>query len=164
MDRDHALTDRVSGADAQRLLERAAELDAADVHDLSRLRQSALEAGIRPEAFDSALAELRAPSAVSVASPTVTAADVPWWVRTGMWGVPDRAAAMVFYWAFAAGLAAIPVYLFWARVHGRAATNVIPLTLWLLFCVWSTSRTVRWMDERGIRTLPPRRARGAPGA
>lgn len=49
---------RVNEAGAQRILQRAIELDAvADATSISQLRQGALEAGVSPEAFHAALAE-----------------------------------------------------------------------------------------------------------
>ena len=55
-------TTRVSEEDAHRLLARAAELDARDTASMSlaQLRDVAREAGIAPEPFDRALAELKA--------------------------------------------------------------------------------------------------------
>jgi hypothetical protein len=43
---------------AAQLLDRAAAIDAAERHDLTALRSAALDAGISPESFDRALAEM----------------------------------------------------------------------------------------------------------
>jgi len=75
---------------AERLLERASELDAAlrGTLAVSELRLAATEAGISPQAFDAALAELRREEGAP--APNVTAQPVRRW-----------------RWAWAAGAAAL---------------------------------------------------------
>jgi hypothetical protein len=57
----------LSSEEGERLLRRAAELDAARSggSELASLRAAAADAGIRPEAFDAALAEMRSPAHVA---------------------------------------------------------------------------------------------------
>ena len=130
---------RVSDDEARRLLARAVALDGATRGDVSvaQLRQAALEAGVQPEAFEAALRK-----------------QPPWWVRTCMWGVPDRHAAKGFYWVFVAGL----------LVTGVGVLNVIPgfaigpaaglaATVFFGFASWSTSRAIQWLDKHGWDTL-----------
>jgi len=128
---------RVTSEEAARVLERAARLDASHRGDVSvaQLREAALESGITPEAFDAAVAK-----------------RAPWWVRGCMFGVPDRRAAMGFYWLFVAGLCAVPLLVLKnASAGGLARTAGIGA--FLVFAAWSTSRTVRWLDAHGWNTL-----------
>ena len=63
---------KVPDQEARRLLARAAEIESAQSTDLSlsQLREAALEAGIAPNAFEQAVAELGAtPAAVEPAEP-----------------------------------------------------------------------------------------------
>jgi hypothetical protein len=53
----------------EHLLSRAAELDGAQSTQVGTLRAAAIEAGIQPEAFDAALAEVRAGGATPAQSP-----------------------------------------------------------------------------------------------
>jgi hypothetical protein len=65
-------TERLTDEAARRLLVRASELDAARPPQISvaELRDVAREAGIRPSAFEEALAELRDGAKPAVAEPT----------------------------------------------------------------------------------------------
>lgn len=148
----------VSEANVRRLLARAAELDVSLGAQTSRerLRESAVEAGIGEEAFDAAWRELHGGStSVSLAThPSSTAALLltehsetalaPWWVRTSLWGVPDRKAAIGYYWLFTA-----------VGVLSAAAslTTLSPFFFGLsglsLFGIWTTSQAVRWLDKHG---------------
>jgi hypothetical protein len=129
---------------AERLLARAAELDALAESggvSISHLRRASAEAGIGTEAFDAALAEV----------PEAPAAKVPLWVRVCMQGVPDRRAALAFYWFFLVGLCATPVAAltgFWAR------PVAVVWALFLSFALWSTSAAIRWLDRHGWDLLP----------
>ena len=134
--------------EARRLLKRAAELDSAQRGNLSvdQLRQAAREAGIRPDAFDSALAS----------SP---ATNAPWWVRHCLFGVPDRRAAMVYYWVFVAMLFVAPL-LTLDMVPGLRISKLKALAIlgFCMFALWSTSQAVRWLDEHGWDKLNPRKS------
>ena len=142
---------RLPDGAAERVLARAAELDAASTSGLSvaQLRSVALEAGIGPEAFEAALNAVRGElgsvnSAVSL--PTAVGGRVPTWVQLCLFGVPDRRSAMTFYWIFAGGLCAMPVL---AISGAQEASTTIAGALFLMFAAWSTSRAVRWVDEHG---------------
>ena len=135
---------------AERLLARAAELDARSraAIPVGRLREAATEAGIAAAAFDAALSEL--------ASDATATHRAPWWVRGGLFGVPDRRAAMVWYWVFpvmfVAGTVAITTLP--ARVGPNARLGLLgALAAWALFSMWSTSRAVRWADHPGWDAL-----------
>ena len=52
------LTSGLSRDIAAQILDRAATIDAAERHDLTTLRSAAADAGISPESFDRALAEM----------------------------------------------------------------------------------------------------------
>jgi hypothetical protein len=66
--------DRLPEEAARRLLERASQLEAARSTELSvaELREAAREAGITPDAFEQALAELRARDSAAAARPAPT--------------------------------------------------------------------------------------------
>jgi hypothetical protein len=135
--------ERLSESAARRLIARAAELDATGESGvpIAQLRRVAAEAGIGREAFDAALAE----------GPDAPTVDVPLWVRVCMTGVPDRRAALGFYWLFFAGLCAIPVAAltgFWSR-----PVSVV-WAVFLAFALWSTSAAIRWLDQHGWDALP----------
>jgi hypothetical protein len=163
MSNDREATDRLPRLDAERLLERAAALDLAHAETLrvALLRRSAVEAGIRPESFDAALRELRDGAASDSAAPE----RVPFLVRATLFGVPDRNAAMVYYWLCAVTMCVAPIYVAYV-MRGRSGAVVlsVALLLWLLFGLWTTSLAVRWLDDRGLRALPPRGPRRIPGA
>ena len=137
----------VHDALAKRLLARAAELDAARSSGLSpaQLREIAREAGIAPEAFDAALSEpaLRDTGGRPRAS-------VPLWVRLCMFGVPDRGAALGYYWLLVAGLCACPLL---ALQGIRNVPTVLFGGAFLSFALWSTSRAIRWLDRHGWEQL-----------
>jgi hypothetical protein len=125
---------------AQRLLARAAELDASPTGALSVLQLSeiAAEVGISPVAMQAALHE------------HATAKEpVPAWVRVSLFGVPDRASALRFYWIFVAGLCASPLL---TRLHVRPFTGGVLALGFAAYCfgaLWSTSRAVAWFDQHG---------------
>ena len=138
---------------ADRVLARAAELDAALVGALSvdRLREIATEAGISPEALASALHEhtTEASAPLKLEEPRV-----PGWVRLCLLGVPDRASALRYYWIFVVGLCASPLLL---RLGATPVTSGILTLSFATFCfgaLWSTSRAVRWLDRHGWQRLP----------
>ena len=130
---------------AQRLLARAAALDAEPAGALSVLQLSAIavEAGISPAAMEGALRE------------HATAKEpVPTWVRATLFGVPDRTTALRFYWIFVAGLCASPLLM---RLNVRPATGALLSLGVAAFCfgaLWSTSRAVAWFDRHGWQRLP----------
>ena len=130
---------------AQRLLARAAQLDAGSTGALSvaQLCEIATEAAIGPAAMESALREY-----------ATAKKPVPVWVRATLSGVPDRPTALRFYWIFVAGICASPLL---------TRLNVRPLTGGLLslgvasFCLaalWGTSRAVAWFDRHGWQLRP----------
>jgi hypothetical protein len=139
-------------ADAERLLARTAEMDAAGPPELSvdQLREIAAQAGISPDAFDAAVRDLAA---------TPAPARVPLWVRACLVGVPDRRAAMTYCWSFAAALCSVPLLVVlaasWPAADRVLATPTLLLVAgWSSFALWSTSRAVRWADRHGWDTLP----------
>ena len=70
-------------AEAKRILERAAEIDAQRPMDAKALREIAVEAGISPASVDQALEELQqAPVAVAEPAPTTLAS---WLWRRRVW-------------------------------------------------------------------------------
>lgn len=136
-------------ADVGRVLARAAALDAARQGEVSvaQLREAAGEAGISSDALEAALREPPA------------SASAPLWVRVCLLGVPDRRAAMVFYWLFVGLMVLTPlaasVVQVWAP--STVAVAVVPIllavALWWFFALWSTSRAVRWADDHGWERL-----------
>ena len=135
---------------AQRLLARAAELascpdrDAEPAGALSVLQLSeiALEAGISPAAMEGALREH-----------TTAHEPVPVWVRATLFGVPDRATALRFYWIFVAGLCASPLLM---RLNVRPFTGgalALGLAAFCFGALWSTSCAVAWFDRHGWQRL-----------
>ena len=140
---------RVHDALAKRLLAQAAELDTARTFGLSaaQLRDVAQEAGIAPEAFDQALGE----SGLTDGVLGGRRASVPLWVRLCMFGVPDRSAALGYYWLFVAGLCACPLL---ALLSIRNVPTVLFGGAFLSFALWSTSRAIRWLDRHGWEQLP----------
>jgi hypothetical protein len=144
---DHSPDRVLPAAGAERVLARAAALDAARQGgtSLARLREVAAEAGIAPGALEAALSG-------------DSAAAAPLWVRVCLFGVPDRATAMGYYRLFVAllvlaPLAAVAVRI-WAPSRDAAAVPLLATTLWWLFSLWSTARAVRWADRHGWDRLP----------
>ena len=138
---------------ANRVLARAAELDiaTAGAHSRGRLRESAAEAGISGDAFDTALHEHESLAATPLLG---EAARVPGWVRLCLFGVPDRAAALRYYWIFVAGLLATPLL---ARLGSTPASKGAIAVVFATCCfgaLWSTSQAVRWLDRHGWQLLP----------
>lgn len=147
---------RLSEEAVERVLARAAELDAGAPGGIpvDELRRAALEAGIGPEAFAAALAEvsnaelLRSRASRSGVSLPATA-RVPAWVRLCMPGVPDRRTAAGFYRLFTLGLCATPLLALtgsWTRPAAAA------WALFLTVALWTTSAAVRWLDRHGRDT------------
>jgi hypothetical protein len=137
---------------ADRILARAAELDAAPAGALSvaRLREIAAEAGISSEALAAALHEN---ATVGSARTTVEEPSVPGWVRLCLFGVPDRVAALRYYWIFVAGLLGSPLL---ATLYSTPITGGVIAAGFATFCagaLWSTSRAVRWLDRHGWQRL-----------
>ena len=149
-DQHHPAQD-VSLVAADRILARAAALDSGreEMMPVQRLQAVAAEAGISPDAVAAALREH--------AREATTASDgltVPVWVRVCTFGVPDRAAALRYYWIFVAGLCASPLLL---RMDGAFAhTQLLGITAAAVSfgALWSTSRAVRWLDQHGWQRLP----------
>ena len=79
---------------------------------------------------------------------------VPWWVRFCMFGVPDRASALRFYWIFVGGLVASPLLLRVTSAPVPARWLVVGPLGFCLFASWSTWRAVRWLDRQGWHRLP----------
>ncbi len=136
----------LSGDEAREALVRATALDAAqsDAVAVSRLREAAVEAGIRVEALDRAVAEILERSANRERAPR--------WVRRGLFGVTDRAAAMIFYWLFVVMSLAGPTYLLLApgrATFGQRLVAAVGIAVFTGYSVWSTARAVRWADRHG---------------
>jgi hypothetical protein len=72
-----------------------------------------------------------------------------------MFGVPDRRIARGYYWLFLAGFIAIPFLRLVTPVGGSSDPGILPLLAmgFCAFALWSTSRTIRWLDEHGWNTL-----------
>jgi hypothetical protein len=152
---------RLSEEQAARTFRRAAELDGAAGRSLSveQVRQIATEAGMSSRSVELALSELSAQLASGEAVPNLSRPAVgppPRWVRFCMLGVPDRRIARVYYWLFLAGLIAIPlVWRLGTPAGPPGPTGFMPLFA-MAFCgfaLWSTSRTIRWLDLHGWNTL-----------
>jgi hypothetical protein len=90
MKSDDRIRGTLSADDARDVLARAAELDAVqrDAVSVTRLRETAAEAGIGAESLDRAVVEVVARSDDRVRAPR--------WVRLGLFGVVDRFGAMAF--------------------------------------------------------------------
>ena len=156
MDRDGASDpQRIPSAAVERLLARAAELDAVDASAVSvdELRSAAVDAGIKSQAFDAALRELgRKPALGESGLPSTSTSRpgrsaVPAWVRLCLLGVPDRRAAIVFYWVFAVAMCAgLLLPLTEVPLPRFAAFG---LGAFCFFGLWSTSSAVRWLDRHG---------------
>ena len=147
---DHSEATRLVSADtADRVLMRAATLDAAPSGGLSvtRLREVAAEAGISSEALETALEE-ESGVARGAAEP------IPSWVRVCLFGVPDRAAALRFYWIFVAGMIASPLLLRLPAMPLIGESLAIGVATFCFGALWSTSRAVRWADRHGWQQLP----------
>jgi hypothetical protein len=154
---DRADENPIADADVRRLLARAAELDATQGANSSRvrLREAAVEAGIGADAFDAAWRELHndgaaltvpghaQSSGVNPATLAVQSQAMPWWVKTSLWGVPDRKAAIGFYWIFTA------VGLVSAVIAVSGQPRAFALSGLSLFSIWTTSQAVRWLDKHG---------------
>ena len=155
---DHTDDKPMSEADVRRLLTRAAELDATQGAQTSRVRlkEAAIEAGIGEEAFDAAWRELHnqataltvpgdAQSTGAIAATSAIGVEAaPWWVRTCLWGVPDRKAAIGYYWIFTAvGLISAVVGI------GSSSPIAFMISGLSLFSIWTTSQAVRWLDKYG---------------
>lgn len=149
---------RLSEEQAARTFRRAAELDGIAGRSLSpeQVRQIATEAGISLHSVDTALSELASqPDSDESRKPEVQrpAGRAPAWVRFCMFGVPDRRIARGYYWLFLAGLIAIPILRLVTPAGDLGATRVLLGTAFCAFALWSTSRTIRWLDEHGWNTL-----------
>ena len=136
----------LSGDEAREALARATALDAAQSHAVavSRLREAAVEAGIKVEALDRAVAEVLEHSANRERAPR--------WVRLGLFGVVDRAGAMVFYWLFVVMSLVVPTYLLLApgrATFGQRLVAAVGIAVFTGYSVWSTARAVRWADRHG---------------
>jgi hypothetical protein len=133
---------------ADRVLARAAELDAGPAGALSvdRLREIASEAGISSEALAAALHEN---ATVGSARTTVEEPPVPGWVRLCLFGVPDRAAALRYYWIFLAGMFASPLLTRFYPTPMTGSVIAAGFATFFFGALWSTSRAVRWLDRHG---------------
>jgi hypothetical protein len=143
---DDPFSGTLSAQDARDALARAAALDVAqrDAVPVSRLREAAVEAGIGVESLDRAVAEVLAHS--------VSRERAPLWVRLGLFGVVDRAGAMVFYWLFVAMSLVMPAYVLFMPGRaglGQRVVAAVGLAVLTGYSVWSTARAVRWADRHG---------------
>jgi hypothetical protein len=127
--------ERIAGATARRLLERATALD-TDGPTLDQLRQAAEEAGISPTAFDAAVAEWRAGRHVVSATPARvrwtdallrnTAGIAAGWMAYALLAFPQRFLALpwlVHKLTDPVGLAIGAIVA--ARLRARTATVVL---------------------------------------
>lgn len=130
---------------AQRVLARAALLDAAPsgALSMSQLNEIAVQVGISKEAMIGALREHEAMNN-----------RAPGWVRLCLLGVPDRAAALRYYWIFAAGLCASPLLLLLGTDPVTRGVLALGFAAFCAGALWSTSRAVRWLDQHGWQRLP----------
>lgn len=131
---------------AREVLARATVLDAARHESVSlvRLRDAAQEAGIGVDALDRAVAEVIERSRKQERAPI--------WVRRKLFGVVDRAGAMVFYWLFVLMTMGIPVYLLVAPGRATLAQRLIAaivMGIITTYMTWSTARAIRWADRHG---------------
>jgi len=69
------------------------------------------------------------------------AAERPWWVKVGLWGVPNRAAAWAFFWLSIALAVGCIVYGFWAPPFFAG-------DLFFLAALWYWL-SIRWVDRHG---------------
>ena len=116
---------------------------------VQRLQAIAAEAGISPDAVAAALQEH--------AREGTTASDglvVPVWVRVCTLGVPDRSAAIRYYWIFVACLCASPLLLRMDSTFAHTQLLAITAAAVSFGALWSTSRAVRWLDQHGWQRLP----------
>jgi hypothetical protein len=134
--------------EASRALTRAAQLDADGYGTLSteQLFDVAREAGINQRATERAIDEVRQ-HAIDSDVP------MPWWVRVGSIGVPDRPAMIRYYWLFAAFTCATPALLFVKAPPVLSRTLVFGSLAFGFFALWSTSCVVRWFDRHGWNRL-----------
>ena len=136
---------------ADRILARAAALDSGreEMMPVQRLQAAAAEAGISPDAVAAALREH--------AREATTAADgltLPAWVRVCTFGVPDRAAALRYYWIFVASLCGSPLLLRMDGTFAHPQLLAITAAVVSFGALWSTSQAVRWLDQHGWQRLP----------
>ena len=141
----------------KRLLVRAAALDSRMSGGLTlhEIRNVAAEAGIQASALEAALKELGEDFSLHDHEHR---ASVPWWVRLCMFSVPDRVAAMRFYWIFVAMILVSPLYLL---LVPTAAAPSVGLLLFGIFASWATSRAVQWLDRHGWELLRRQKHDGA---
>jgi len=143
----------LSDEGVRRLLMRAAELDGSGSQlSIAQVRQIAIEAGIGPHSFQTALNELAPLLASDEADrirTTSSASRPPAWVRLCMFGVPDRRIATGFYCLFLGGLVAFPLRTLLGGTPGSAVAlaSMIGGMAFCTFALWSTSRAIRWLDR-----------------
>lgn len=140
----------LSAHDARNVLARAAAFDGAqrDRVPVSRLREAAVEAGIDAESLDRAVAEVMAHAGSNGRAPR--------WVRLGLFGVVDRAGAMVFYWLFVVMSLVVPTYLLVMPGSATVGERVVCAALLAAatgYAVWITARAIRWADQHGWEKL-----------
>jgi hypothetical protein len=70
-------------------------------------------------------------------------AQYPWWVKMGLWGLPNRPAVWGFVWLSVALAAVVPPYMFWAG-YPRWPAGFLFLLAALAY--W---QTIRWVDRNG---------------
>jgi hypothetical protein len=100
------------------------------------LRRVAVDAGIEPATVDAAFQRAM----------RVKHTKPPIWLRVGMFGVPDRAAAMGYYWIFVIGLIAVVPAV---KLHWLPQSAGIFAACWMVFSLWSTNACIRWLDQYG---------------
>jgi hypothetical protein len=146
MKSDDRIRGTLSADDARDVLARAAELDAVqrDAVSVTRLRETAAEAGIGAESLDRAVVEVVARSDDRVRAPR--------WVRLGLFGVVDRFGAMAFYWLFVVMSLVLPAYLLVAPGRpalGQRIVAAVAVAVFTGYSVWVTARAIRWADRNG---------------
>jgi hypothetical protein len=68
-----------------------------------------------------------------------------------MFGVPDRSAAMVYYWFFVLAASALPMLPLATPLVSQGLALVG--SAYSVFALWSTARAIRWLDREGWHHL-----------
>ena len=70
-------------------------------------------------------------------------------MRLCLTGVPDRRAAVAFYWLFVVAMCVMPVLALTGLWHRPVAVVCAPF---LAFATWSSGQAIRWLDRHGWDT------------
>ena len=73
----------------------------------------------------------------------VPRAQYPWWVKMGVWGLPNRGAVWLFVWQSIAAAIVVTAYMAWIR-HPRW-----PAGLLFFFGAFMYWKAIRWVDRNG---------------